>query len=112
MQVQETFRGSATATGVVPMVSEADYSGGKRAFTAWLGTDGYDRFTLVTSAGVGTTALEGCNGDPDVAAEWYSLGTITDDGELAVVDQAVRFIRVNVTAYTSGTLDPVLTVES
>jgi hypothetical protein len=104
------YRGSAAAAGVVTMLAEPDYSGGADKFVAWLATMNVKRFDLQVEALAGSVSLEGCNGRPSVADEWFVLGTISADGRIVVVDQQVDFVRVNKTVHTSGTAVCMLTL--
>lgn len=105
----KSYEGSATATGVVPL----ELGGLPAHLKSGQSPAGYSTRdnimshktpikTLAVSGGVGTVKLQACEGDPSVSADWYDVGSITDEGELT--DNNVRkWTRVNVTAYTSGT---------
>ena len=47
--------------------------------------------------------LEGCIGDPDVAANWFVVDTTTGNGMRHVVNKMVRFLRANLTSLVGGT---------
>ena len=110
MKYFRRYRGESTAAGMVTMFAEPDFSMGEEKFTAWLGTMGVKRFDLQVDTLTGTVLLEGCNGRPDVAGEWYTLGTLSGDGKIELVDIAADFIRVNKSIHTSGTVVCMLTM--
>lgn len=56
-------------------------------------------------SGTATVVLQGNAGDPDTGL-WFNLHTpLTATGVAHFSDGATRFIRANVTSYTSGTVD-------
>lgn len=105
------YRGTAAASGMVTMHPEPDYSMGKESFTAWLATMGVKTFDLQVEGLDGVVSLEGCNGRPGEASEWYVLGSLSADGRVVAVDQSVDFVRVNKSTHTSGTVICMLTME-
>lgn len=105
------YRGTSAAEGLVPMNPEPDYSMGKEGFTAWLATMGVKTFDLQVEGLDGVVSLDGCNGRPGEADEWYVLGSLDEDGRIVVVDQSVDFVRVNKSTHTSGTVICMLTLE-
>lgn len=106
------YRGTATTTGMVTMRPDPDYTRGKADWSAWMGVTPYRRFALQVDGLDGTVELQGNNGRPDVAGEWYTLDTITADGVVVVLEDPVDFIRVNCTVLTSGTPVCMLTMEA
>ena len=106
------FKGTAAASGVVAMNPDPDYSMGKEQWDAWIGVMGVRRISLQADGLDGAVLLEGNNGDPDTAGEWYTLDTLNADGAVIVADEAVSFVRVNKSVHTSGTVTCVLTLES
>lgn len=112
MGPQENFRGTASATGVVTMTTDPDYTNGKRTFSAWLGVAGYEYISLQVEDLDGAIELQGNNGDPDTAGEWFTIEELTVDGRIVVSEDPINFIRVNATTVTSGTLTAILTVET
>ena len=112
MGPQESFRGVGTATGVVLMSPDPDYTRGKRSWSAWLGVTGYKYIALQVEDLDGAIELQGNNGDPETAGEWYTIEELTADGRIVVSDDPVNFIRINVTTLTSGTPLALLSLES
>lgn len=110
MKFFRRYRGEGVAEGMVTMFAEPDYSMGEEKFSAWLGTMGVKRFDLQVDGLSGTVLLEGCNGRPGEAGEWYTLGTLSADGKIVLVDIAADFIRVNKSVHTSGTAVCMLTM--
>lgn len=106
------YRGEAGATGVVPMSQDPDFSMGKNEITAWLGVSGVKHIALQVDGLDGAVELQGCNGRPEVAGEWYTIEELTADGRIIVNDDPVDFVRVNKTTHTSGTMTAMLTLES
>jgi hypothetical protein len=112
MGPQESFRGTATATGVVTMNPDQDFTRGKRSWSAWLGVTGYKHIALQVEGLDGAIELQGNNGDPEEASEWYTIAQLTTDGRTVVSDDPIAFVRVNVTTLTSGTPSVLLMLES
>lgn len=112
MGIWKRYRGTRGASGVVAMNPDPDYSMGKEGWSKWIGVMGIERFSLQVDGLSGVVTLEGNNGNPEEAGEWYSLGTINSDGNLVVAEKAVSFLRVNKTTHTTGTVICILTLES
>lgn len=106
------YRGEATATGVVTLAQHPDFSNGKDEITAYLGVMGVRHMALQVEGLDGTIELQGNNGNPNTAAEWYTVGELTADGRIVVNEDAINFVRVNVTAISSGTVIAMLTLEA
>ena len=106
------YRGEATATGVMPIVQYPDFSNGKDQINAYLGVMGVRQIALQIDGLDGTVELQGNNGNPNTAGEWYTIEELAADGRIIKLDDPVDFIRVNVTAITSGTTVAMLTLES
>jgi hypothetical protein len=94
------------------MNPDPDYSMGKEEWSAWIAVMGVTRFSLQVTGLSGVVKLQGNNGNPAEAGEWYDLETLNADGEAVVAEEAVSFIRVNKSTHTSGTVTCVLTLES
>ena len=105
------YRGTAGATGVVSLIQYPDFSNGVDTLDAWLAVMGVNHIALQVEGLDGEVEFQGCNGDPDVAAEWYTIEALTVDGRIISNDDPVDFVRVNVTTYTSGTMSAMLTLE-
>lgn len=105
MEISTRSSGTATATGNVTMkmdpVGFFDGAGVVNVFTGgmWRKTATV-RWSGSGSPG-GTVKLKGCVGDPSVTGNWYDLSSTT--GGLMSVTGEHDFVRLNVSAYTSGT---------
>lgn len=103
MGIGQRRTGTATASGIVELAFDPDYSRGTDVVKAWLGVDAYDHISLQVRDLAGEIALEGNNGDPTDADDWYEIDSLTADGVTTISDFPVSFLRVNAKSITSGT---------
>lgn len=108
----EKYRGTAEATGVVRMFPDPNFNTAHTGFGSWIGVMGVRHMALQVVDLDGAVELQGNNGDPNEAGEWYTIEELTEDGRIIVNDDPVNFIRVNVTTLTSGTPTLLLDLES
>jgi len=119
MKIALRKQGTVSATGVVPLDPVApDYSMGAERISAWLSAQAYDKITASTTdndpggtAYTGTVLVEGNNGNPTEADDWFTVGTLTDVAQVDVTDQAIQFVRLRSTVLTSGTATAFLVME-
>lgn len=55
-------------------------------------------------SGAATVTIQGNEGDPDTAGDWYDISTVTASG-VVKDDRHTTFTRVQVDAYTSGSIN-------
>lgn len=106
------LRGTANAPGVVTLREEPDYSNGKYTYSGWIASMGVGHFALQVEGLNGTVELQGCNGRPEEATEWYTIEELAADGRIIVNEDLVNFVRVNATTINSGTMIAMLSLES
>jgi len=109
MDRTRAYTGTATATGAVPMrfyglpshLQDDEYNPTVNHVFA----DDMDQISLhVKIPGAATVELQGCDRNPSVAADWFTLESAVTATGLITSTTQVRFARANVTAYTSGTV--------
>lgn len=97
------FTGSSTSTGSItlkqhPVGFFAD-EGNTSVYVADTPRTTWD----IQIGGAATVSIQGNEGDPSVAGDWYDISTVSASG-VVKDDRHVTFTRVNVDAYTSGTI--------
>jgi hypothetical protein len=117
MNIQKAWSGTQTDTGVVPVYTHGLPQHLRQSadrVQAGFGVMGDQRIRplralfvqdtpikTASKVGAGTVVLEGCDGDPTVAGNWYTIGTVTTTG---LVDNNVRkFVRLSITAESGET---------
>jgi len=112
MHIDRSFSGTTDGAGVVKLHYTALPDHLRYANTAIenvLTEDTPFKSVAVQIAGTATVTLQGTNGDPDTAGEWFDLSS-TSSSALLSSTIPTRFIRANVTSHTSGDVDVQLTV--
>jgi hypothetical protein len=96
--------GERTSQGVIGMRSDPAHQRESGGTIVSLPTIGYRHVNArIDIDGVAEAELQGCNGDPDQADNWDTLGSLSASGSIAS-NTPYRFHRVNVPAFTSGTV--------
>ena len=97
------LQGSASGTGAVVLkqnpVGFFDDAGSTSAYVADTPLISWD----VQIGGAATVTIQGNDGDPSTAGDWYDISTVTSSSVVKDV-RHTTFTRVNVDAYTSGSV--------
>ena len=97
------FTGSSTSTGTIALKLEniGFYSddGTAAVYVADTPLTTWD----IQIGGAATVSIQGNEGDPDAAGDWYDISTVSASG-VVKDDRHTTFTRVKVDSYTSGTV--------
>lgn len=98
------FTGSATSTGSIVLkqhpVGFFEDTGSTSVYVADTPLTTWD----VQIGGAATVTIQGNEGDPSVAGDWYDISTVTSSS-VTKDDRHTTFTRVKVDAYTSGSVE-------
>ena len=98
------FRAEATATG------NMDFNQQSVGFFVDVGRENIyagdvDDWNFdVQIGGAATVKIQGNNWDPDTAADWYDISSVTSSSIVQKGNYAAKFLRANVSSYTSGSV--------
>jgi acyl CoA:acetate/3-ketoacid CoA transferase alpha subunit len=115
VEITRNYVGTLTGTGAVPLqqgglpahlrAAGSGIPGVSQPTKGYVFAEDTRNKSLTVDLGTATVALEGCNGDPTVAGDWFALETaISADGVISTSKPA-KFVRANVTAHTSGAVN-------
>jgi len=112
MHIDRSFSGTTDAAGVVPLYFTALPDHLQTAETAVenvLTEDTPFKTMSVQIGGTATVTLQGTAGDPDEASQWFDIGSVSSS-DIVTSSIQTRYIRANVTSYTSGDVDVQISV--
>jgi hypothetical protein len=98
------FTGSSTSTGSVTLkqydVGFSVDNGSTSVYVADTPLTTWD----IQIGGAATVTIQGNEGNPDTAGDWYDISTVTASG-VVKDDRHTTFTRVKVDSYTSGSVN-------